>query len=109
MNLKGTKILTQHKPINYSGYINSIYYYFPIRKTLVPQLGHEPCVAGLPFFNVIVTGFFISRFDLHLKQYACIKRIPLCRYIKRRYNLSDAIVNPVVDSMPRKNLMLSIG
>ena len=40
----------------------------PMRKTLLPHLGQTPCVAGLPFFIVILTGLFISTFILSLTQ-----------------------------------------
>lgn len=42
----------------------------PIRKIFVPQTGHTPCIAGFPFFIVTCFASFISRFDLHLTQYA---------------------------------------
>jgi hypothetical protein len=35
---------------------------------LVLQTGHEPSVAGLPFFMVMAFGLFISRLTLHLRQ-----------------------------------------
>jgi len=41
---------------------------FPILNILVLQTGHEPSVAGLPFFIVMGFGSFISRFTLHLRQ-----------------------------------------
>ena len=41
-----------------------------MRKTLVPQVGHTPWVAGRPFFNVTCCGLEISRLLRHLKQYA---------------------------------------
>jgi hypothetical protein len=40
----------------------------PILNILVPQTGHTPWVAGLPFFIVILVASFISRFALHLTQ-----------------------------------------
>lgn len=40
----------------------------PIRNTLVPQEGHVPDVAGLPFFIVMAWGFRISLLDLHFTQ-----------------------------------------
>ena len=40
----------------------------PMRKTLPPQTGHVPFVAGLPFFIVIFWGFWISTFFLSLTQ-----------------------------------------
>jgi hypothetical protein len=43
-----------------------------MRNTLVPQTGHSPCVAGLPFFKVMDFGFLISLFARHFMQYACI-------------------------------------
>ena len=47
-------------------------YPFAIRNTLVPQAGQVPCVAFLPFLNVTGLGLRISRFALHLRQYASI-------------------------------------
>ena len=46
-------------------------YALPILNIFVPQLGHTPWVAGLPFFMVIDFASFISFLDLHLTQYAC--------------------------------------
>jgi hypothetical protein len=40
---------------------------------LVPQTGHVPLVAGRPFLRTTFSGFLISRFVLHLKQYAFIR------------------------------------
>jgi len=40
----------------------------PITFITVLQTGHEPLVAGLPFFMVHACGLFISRFALHLTQ-----------------------------------------
>lgn len=40
----------------------------PIRKTLVPQEGQVPDVAGLPFFMVMAWGSLISFLDLHFTQ-----------------------------------------
>ena len=42
----------------------------PILNILVPQTGHFPSVAGLPFFIVICTASLISRLVLHFTQYA---------------------------------------
>jgi len=42
-----------------------------MRKTLVPQFGHMPEIAGFPFLSVTGSGFLISTFILHLTQYAC--------------------------------------
>jgi hypothetical protein len=39
---------------------------------LVPQTGHVPVVAGLPFFIVIACAFCISRLVLHLRQYPSV-------------------------------------
>jgi len=44
----------------------------PIRNIFVPQVGHTPWVAGLPFFMVTALGFFISFLALHFTQYPCI-------------------------------------
>jgi hypothetical protein len=43
-----------------------------MRNIFVPQEGHTPWVAGLPFFIVIALAFFISFLDLHFTQYASI-------------------------------------
>jgi hypothetical protein len=40
----------------------------PILNIFVLQTGQTPCVAGLPFFMVILVAFSISRFALHLTQ-----------------------------------------
>ena len=40
----------------------------PIRKTLPPQSGQMPWVAGLPFFMVIFSAFWITTFFLSLTQ-----------------------------------------
>lgn len=42
--------------------------YPPMRNILVPQTGHVPWVAGLPFFMVMRMGLRISRFALHFTQ-----------------------------------------
>jgi hypothetical protein len=44
--------------------------YLPILNILVPQVGHTPWVAGLPFFIVICFASFISLLALHFTQYA---------------------------------------
>jgi len=49
--------------------------YPPILKTFVPHFGHEPFVAGFPFFNLTFFGSFISTDFLHLTQYAFV-RVP---------------------------------
>jgi len=46
--------------------------YPPILNNFVPQTGHVPVVAGLPFFMVIFCGFFTSREALHFTQYAIV-------------------------------------
>ena len=38
----------------------------------VPQTGHLPFIAFLPFFIVVSAASFISLFDLHFTQYASI-------------------------------------
>ena len=55
-------------------------YPFPIRNTLVPQVGQVPCVAGLPFLSVTALGLRISRLVLHFMQYASIatSRVLIC-------------------------------
>jgi hypothetical protein len=40
----------------------------PILKIFVPQTGHEPSVAGRPFFIVICFAFLMSRWALHFMQ-----------------------------------------
>jgi len=36
----------------------------------VPQVGHSPFIAFLPFFMVVSLAFFMSLFVLHFTQYA---------------------------------------
>ena len=48
------------------------FYPFPIRNTFVPQVGHTPCVADLPFFILMDLGLLTSTLALHFIQYACI-------------------------------------
>lgn len=43
-------------------------YPLPMRNILVPQTGHVPWVAGLPFFRVTSVGLLISLFVRHLRQ-----------------------------------------
>jgi hypothetical protein len=45
---------------------------------LVPQSGHVPSLAGLPFFIVTAFGSFISFFALHFMQYPSIYFFLLC-------------------------------
>jgi hypothetical protein len=47
------------------------FYALPILNIPVPQFGQTPLTAGFPFLRVTFFGFFISRFFLHLTQYAC--------------------------------------
>ncbi len=65
-----------------SGHINSLvaqnpegrapdvpaYFAAPIRIIVVPQTGHFPFIAGLPFFSLTATGFLISRLARHFTQ-----------------------------------------
>ena len=44
-----------------------------MRYIFVLHTGQEPVVAGLPFFIVVGVAFCISRFCLHLRQYASIR------------------------------------
>ncbi|HNQ27828.1 MAG TPA: hypothetical protein PKL92_07915 [Aquaticitalea sp.] len=45
--------------------------YFPIILNMpVPQVGHSPFIAFLPFFIVASLAFFMSFLDLHFTQYA---------------------------------------
>lgn len=48
-----------------------------IRKSLVPQTGQVPSIAGRPFFIVTSFGSLISRFSRHLTQYASTAAIPV--------------------------------
>jgi len=56
------------------------YSIFPIRKTLVPHVGHVPFTAGRPFFSLTSSGSLMSRFSLHFTQYAVtiLKFVKLC-------------------------------
>lgn len=51
-----------------------VYLAAPIRMIVVPQTGHFPFIAGLPFFSVMAAASFISRFALHFTQYAWTMR-----------------------------------
>lgn len=42
----------------------------PILNIDVPQVGHVPLHAGLPFFITVGFGSFMSLFALHFTQYA---------------------------------------
>ena len=66
-----------------------------MRKTFVPHFGHVPCVAGRPVFSVVDLGLLISRFALHLKQYASMKRNLPPKY-SEKITVSDAVVKPLV-------------
>ena len=44
------------------------YFALPILNIVVPQTGHLPFVAGLPFFIVVASAFDISRWVLHFRQ-----------------------------------------
>jgi hypothetical protein len=44
------------------------FYALTILTIFVPQTGHTPCTAGLPFFNVTLCSFRISRFARHFMQ-----------------------------------------
>ena len=44
------------------------YSFFPMTIIVFPQTRHVPLIAGLPFFNVVLVGFCISRFALHFTQ-----------------------------------------
>jgi hypothetical protein len=46
--------------------------YPPILNKVVPQTGQRPFMALRPFFIVMACGFCISRFVLHLTQYAVV-------------------------------------
>ncbi len=51
--------------------------YPPILNIFVPQEGHVPFFAFLPFFIVTSSGSFISLFSLHFTQYASVIVITL--------------------------------
>jgi len=65
-----------------SGHINSLvaensgvrkwagaaYFAAPIRIIVVPQTGHFPFIAGLPFLSFTATAFLISRLARHFTQ-----------------------------------------
>jgi len=53
-------------------------YLLPILNILVPQVGHTPRVAGLPFFMVMLLASFISLLARHFIQYACTSLPPFC-------------------------------
>jgi hypothetical protein len=40
----------------------------PIRMIVVPQTGHFPFIAGLPFFSFTATALLMSRFARHFTQ-----------------------------------------
>ena len=44
------------------------YFAAPIRIIVVPQTGHLPFMAGLPFFSFTATAFLISRLARHFTQ-----------------------------------------
>jgi len=48
------------------------YLLLPMRNMAVPQVGHTPLVAGLPFFMVTALALFISFLARHFTQYASI-------------------------------------
>jgi hypothetical protein len=48
-----------------------------MRKSVVPQTGHCPFMACLPFFMVMLCGSFISLFVLHFTQYATVVSVHL--------------------------------
>jgi hypothetical protein len=54
------------------------YSIFPIRKTLVPHVGHVPFTAGRPFLSVVSLGSLISLFSLHFTQYA----VTILKFVK---------------------------
>jgi len=54
------------------------YSIFPIRKTLVPHVGHVPFTAGRPFFSLVSLGSFMSLFSLHFTQYA----VTILKFVK---------------------------
>src|SRR5205807_10247918 len=47
------------------------YFAAPIRIMVVPQTGHFPCIAGLPFLSFTATAFLISRLARHFTQSPC--------------------------------------
>ncbi len=54
------------------------YSIFPIRKTLVPHLGHVPFTAGRPFFSLVSSGSLMSLLALHFTQYA----VTILKFVK---------------------------
>jgi hypothetical protein len=48
---------------------------------VVPQTGHVPLIAGLPFFKVMLVGFCISRLALHFTQKPSISCSPHLLFI----------------------------
>ena len=64
-------------------------YFPPILNILVPQTGHDPVIAGLPFFILTSLASFICLFCLHFMQYPSINSLSLIRRI--------LIKNPIVD------------
>jgi len=64
-------------------------YAFPILNILVPHTGHVPCVAGLPFFIVMLLVSLISLLARHFTQYACISVHPL-------FDMNDRLFVPVM-------------
>ena len=82
-SLRGTRPVAVFVLRNNEGWIRSPYpaldlhyrirlSYLPILNSVVPQTGHTPLVAGLPFFITTSCGFLISLFVLHFMQYASI-------------------------------------
>jgi len=78
---------------NYSAEKNSERkaYLAPILYIPVPQTGHLPFIAGLPFFIVTFSGFSTSLFARHLTQYietAILNSPPLGNIIQTKTRLT---------------------
>ena len=55
----------------------------------VPQVGHFPFIAFLPFFIVVSAASFISLFDLHFTQYASIFKCLKFIMVKSKFNRTN--------------------
>lgn len=66
-----------------------------MRVSLVPHTTHCPCIAAFPFFMVISCGSFISRFALHLTQYAisAISFFPFCLLLLQSQEISKMVLH----------------
>ena len=55
----------------------------------MPQCGHEPVVAGLPFFRVTSVAFDMSLLTLHLKQYAWVTTVRSSLIDSKHFNIGN--------------------